>query len=113
MMFVTQCTQARRIQNERPAGLRRFKSNPTRSQHAHELPARKNQHIPLHSAQAVDHSLSSCVNLFWRLTARTSIAKQLPVRPLPSDLGTGTALILAIVPFDQVRVDFGHSSEAS
>src|ERR1700741_5065165 len=89
LMFVTHRLQAYRIQHEGPAGLCRFEPNPAGSQHTDEMPARKNQHIPLHIAQAVDYSVSSCVNLAWRLTARTSIAKQLPVRPLPADLGTG------------------------
>src|ERR1700757_743074 len=113
MMLVTERTQARRTQHEGPAGLCRFESNPAASQHTHEMPARKNQHIPLHIAKAVNYSMSSRVNLAWRLTARTSIAKQLPVRPLPPDLCTGTAFIVTVVPFDQVCVDFGFSSETS
>src|SRR5262249_37580207 len=43
----------------------------------------------------------------------TTIAKQLPVRALLVDVSGKTALILAIVPFDQVPVDFSHGAKAS
>src|SRR3974390_3462301 len=77
------------------------------------MPARKNQDIPLHRAHTAHHPMSPCVNLVRRFASWTAVAKQLPVRPFLADLGTGTALILTVVPFDQVPIDFGFSSEAS
>src|SRR6516164_2705053 len=76
------------------------------------MPARKNQYISLNAARPGHHPVSPSGNLLRRFTSRTAVAKQLPVRPLLADLGSGATLVLTVVPFDEVPIDFGHSSEA-
>src|SRR5436190_23174576 len=43
----------------------------------------------------------------------TAVAEQFPIGALRPDFGSAVPLILTIVPFDQIRVDFSDSSKAS
>ena len=43
----------------------------------------------------------------------TTIAEQLPIGALFENVGGGSAFVLAVVPFDELRNHFGHSAEAS
>src|SRR6516165_8848431 len=99
-MFVTHRTQACRIQHEVSAALRGLEPEPSRSQHAHEVSTRKNQHISLHRAHTAYHALRARVDLDRRFTSRTAVPKQLPVWPFLANLGSGATFILTVVPFD-------------
>src|SRR3974377_1771435 len=76
------------------------------------MPTRKDQHISLNRVHTAQYLVGPRGDLVWRLSPWTAVAKQLPVRPLLADFATPATLILAVVPFDQLAIDFGHSSEA-
>src|SRR4030095_8967161 len=77
------------------------------------MSARKKQHISRHSAHAPHHPIRSGRGFGWRFPSRSAVAEQFPVRALPMNVGTIATLVIAIVPFDQVAVDFSDSSKAS
>src|SRR5262245_2628810 len=96
-MFIAQGTEAGRAEQEEPAGSR-LKPEPAGSQHAQEMPARKQEHVAVSGADALDHSIRPAANLLGRLAFRTAIAKQLPVRPLVVDVHRAAAFVLAVIP---------------
>src|SRR5215467_7392736 len=77
------------------------------------MSAGKKQYVPLHRARAFDRAVCPCPDLVRRFPSGASITKQLPLGALLVDISGEAALILAVVPFEQVPVDFSHSSKAS
>jgi hypothetical protein len=43
--------------------------------------------------------------------SRTTVSKELPIRSLQTDVGRAEPLVVAVVPFDQVWIDFGYVAE--
>lgn len=78
VVFITESTQARRAQQEVPAG-RRFQPEPARAEHSQEMSTREKQHVPLHHAHAVHDMVSPGAHLLRRFTSRAAVAKQFPV----------------------------------
>jgi hypothetical protein len=74
--------------------------------------AGEKQHVTCDGAHALYHSVGPRANLGWRFPSGAAITKQLPIRALLMDISRQATFILAIVPFEQVPVDFSHSSEA-
>jgi hypothetical protein len=62
--------------------------------------------------ERADRFWTSAARGVKRRRSRAAVAEQLPVRALRVDLGRAAALILAVVPFDQIGVDFGHGTKA-
>src|ERR1043166_2971861 len=87
-------------------GARYFDSNPARSQHTKEMAAGKKQDISRYRLYTLHDAISARGDLLWRFAARTTIAEQLPVRTFRADLGRASAFIFAVVPFNEVAVDF-------
>src|SRR5262249_50872988 len=112
VVFVTQRTHARGAQRE-VSTERDIKPEPTSGQYSQEMPARKKQHVTFDRAHALHHAICSCANLVWRFPSGAAIAKQLPIRALLLDAGGQATLILAIVPFEQVPLDFRHRAKTS
>src|SRR5436309_6258603 len=77
------------------------------------MPDGEQQHVTFDTAQAFHRAVRPRANLFWRFPSGAAIPKQLPIRALPVDVSGKATLILAIVPFEQVPIDFSHSSKAS
>jgi hypothetical protein len=76
------------------------------------MSAGKNQHIPGDCAQAVHNPIGSLGNLLWRFSSRRAVAEELPFRTLCMDLHASSAFIVAVVPFEQIWIDFSDSTEA-
>ena len=111
VVFVAQRAQARRAQQEESAGSR-LEPEPTSGEYSQEMPAGEKQHVTFDTARAFHRAVRPRANLFWRFPSRAAIPKQLPIRALPVNVSGKATLILAIVPFEQVPIDFIHSSEA-
>src|SRR5262245_24209217 len=77
------------------------------------MSAGKKQYVSLHPARAFDRAVCPRPDLVRRFPSGASITKQLPLGALLVDISGEAALILAVVPFEQVPVDFSHSSKAS
>jgi len=63
-MFVTEDAQAGRDEQKKPAS-RRFEPQPASGEHPQEMPAGKQQHITVNSADALDHAIRPRANLCW------------------------------------------------
>ena len=70
--------------------------------------ARDHQHIAANRADAGDDPVGADAYLLGRFAARSAVAKQLPVRALAQDVGGAPALIVAVIPFGEVGIDFGE-----
>jgi hypothetical protein len=112
IVLVAKRAQAGRGQQEISASLR-FQPQPSRSQYPQKVPTRKNQNVALDRAHAANHTVSPRSNLGWRFPSGTTVAEQLPARALGMDLPSAQTLVFAVVPFDQVAIDFGLGAEAS
>src|SRR2546428_8070043 len=110
-MSVPHRTEAGRAEREVPA-CPRFEPKPAGSEHPENVPARKEQDVPPDLAHPTYHPVSPRSDLFGRLATRTAVAEQLPARALGVDFGAGATLVRAVVPFEEVRLDFGDGTEA-
>src|SRR5262249_46179635 len=70
------------------------------------------QNVSRHGAHAVHHAVCAGSNLLRGFAARTAVAEQLPSRTFGADLRRTAAFVFAVVPLDEVVVDFNHRSEA-
>src|SRR6266567_3146531 len=77
------------------------------------MSARENQNVPLDHADLAQHAIGPRTNPTRVFTVRATITKQLPVRSFRQNLSAATALIISVVPFDQVRFNLGNLSETS
>src|SRR4030095_4332626 len=111
VVFVTQRTQARCAQQEvsTEGGV---EPEPARGEYSQEMPAGEKQHVTLDTAHPFQRAVRRRANLFWRFPSGSAIPKQLQIRALLVNISGKATLILAIVPFEQVPVDFSHSSKA-
>ena len=78
LMFITHGADASRAQEEVPAGSR-FEAEPSRCKHTQEMPARKEQHVPLDGPHSAHHAVGPYTNLFGGFSSRTTVPEQLPV----------------------------------
>jgi hypothetical protein len=76
------------------------------------MSARKQQHIAMDSAQAAHNAIRPGGYLLRRFTSRATVAEKLPFWTLCADLGPAAAFVFAIVPLDQVTIDFGNGAES-
>src|SRR5262245_21600964 len=109
-VLMAQPAQTGRAQHESP-GDNRFGPNPTRGQYSQKVTAREQQDVSAHSPHSLHHAVCPSGHLLRRFTAGAAIAEQLPVRALGKDVNREAALVLAIIPFDQVTVRFSHRAE--
>src|SRR5262249_25994320 len=63
----------------------RLYPEPARGEHAEEVAAREDQHVPLRGTDAAYHAVGPGPDVFWRLPAGTAVAKELPVGALGVD----------------------------
>src|SRR5439155_1372046 len=112
VVFIAQGAQARSTQQEQSAA-HWLESEPTRGKHSQKVSARENQNLPLDHADLPQHTISPCTNLTGVFTVWATITKQLPVRAFGKNLSAATALIISVVPFDQISFNLGNPSETS
>src|SRR5215472_8654122 len=77
------------------------------------MPARKQHHVSFHVSYSLPHVVSTRCGLRWRFAARSTVAKQFPVRTLRTNFNGPEPFVLAIVPLDQVAFDFSIRTESS
>ena len=78
-----------------------------------QAPAREKQHVSVNVSHTPAHVVSTCHYLSGRFASGTAVAEQFPTWALRADLPRPASPILAVVPLDEVSVDFGHRSESS
>ena len=110
-VFIANCAQARRSQHERFA-MDWLHANPSCGQHPEKMTAGKNQHVAAYCADPAHDTISSSCHLLWRFTAGRAIAEQLPVRAFFQDVNRQAAFVLAVVPLNEISIDFSRRSES-
>ena len=85
--------------------------DPARRQGAQDVPVGDDRDVALGRAQAGDGAVTARGDVVGALAARRSVAPQVPVRALGADLRRGQALVLAVVPLQEVVVE-GRRLEA-
>ena len=111
VVFIGQRTEACGAQQEVPA-TSRVQTEPAGGEHPKEMPARKNQHVTFDRPHPAHDAVGPRADLTRRLSSGAAVAEELPVRALRMDLGRAPPLILAVIPLDQVGVDFGRGPKA-
>src|SRR5262245_7547393 len=76
------------------------------------MSAGEQQHVSTHSPQAAHGPVSPGDDLGRRFPSRAAVAEQLPVGALCPNIGRPPSLILAVVPFQQIGIDFGDGPKA-
>ena len=109
-MFIAQRTHARCAQQEKPAG-RRFEAEPAGGEHPKKMAARKKQHVALDRVHPAHDTISTRAHLTRRFPSRATVPEQLPVWALHVDFRRAAALIIAVVPFEQIAINFGYRPE--
>src|SRR5438067_341282 len=111
IVLVSERAEARRAEEEVPAcaGL---EPEPPARKHAQKVSTREQQRVAVDGAHAADHAVGPGSDLIGRLSVRGAIAEQLPVRALGMDLGARATLVRAVIPLDEVGLDFRHGAEA-
>ena len=94
-------TQARCAQHE-ASTVGVIEPDPARASTRRKCPLEKSSTSP-DSAHAAHRAVGPRADLSWRFPSGAAVAKQLPIRALPVDLGGAATLILAVVPFEQSR----------
>src|SRR5437870_9673353 len=112
VVFVAQRTQARCAQQE-VSTERGIEPEPTSGEYSQEMRAGKNQHVAFDSAHPFHNSVCAHSNFVRRFPTRAAIAKELPIRTLLVNISAEAALIVAVVPFEQVPINFSHRSKTS
>jgi hypothetical protein len=51
-------------------------------------------------------------DLVRRFSTRAAVGEEIPIRAFDLDLGGPAAFVVAVVPFEQIAIDFGDSAEA-
>src|SRR4029077_1824561 len=109
-MFIAERTKACHITTSKFPGSR-LQTEPAGGEHSQEMSARKNQYIAFHRAHATGNPIRSGANLFRRFSVRATVAEQLPVRSDRMNLRGSNAFVIAVVPLDQIGIDFGCGAE--
>jgi hypothetical protein len=107
--LVTERAQTCGAQHKRPRVDCWFNTNPAARQYADEVSTCEEQHIAIHRAHPIDDAVRPACHLLRCFASGTTVTEKLPPRPFFTDFRPGSALILAIIPLDEVRVDFSNN----
>jgi hypothetical protein len=77
------------------------------------MPAGEEQDVALDRADLAQDTIGSRTDLSWRFTPWATITKELPLGTLGVDFIGAPALIITVVPFEQVRFNLGNLSKTS
>src|SRR5262245_63563606 len=112
VMFIAHGTHASRAQKEVPAGSR-VEAKPSSRKHTQEMPAGKEQHVPLDGPHSAHHVVGPDTNLFRGFSPRAPISEQLPVGALGVNFNRASTLVITVIPFQQVAIYLGNVPKAS
>ena len=81
-------------------------ADPSRGQNASELPMREQRYIPFEIEQFLKQPVSAIRDLLGGFAVRASVSPNVPVRSGFADVDGELSLVIAIVPFLQIRREF-------
>src|SRR5579864_2641299 len=112
VVLVAEDADARRAEHEK-APLRGRKAEPARRQDSQDMAARKHDRRGLGRAQAGDDPIGAGAYVGRLLAIRAAVAEQEPAGALGHDFAGLAAFVVAVVPFEKVRIDLGPRAESS
>jgi hypothetical protein len=77
------------------------------------MPARKYEYISLSCSSAIYDAVRPSTDVLNCLASWAAIAKKLPTGALNLNIRSAPALVVAVVPFDEIGIDFHGISKAS
>src|SRR5437762_4504554 len=75
------------------------------------MTAREEQNVTADRADAAHDGVGTRTRLLRCFTAGATIAEELPVRPFGKNFKSAAALVLAVIPFDQMVILLRHGAE--
>ena len=82
--------------------------DPSHGQDTPEMAVREERDVSIQRAEPGDEPVRAVGNLGGHFTARTTVPKEIPVRPRFANVHGVLSFVIAIVPLRQVRFDFGR-----
>src|SRR6185312_12159543 len=76
------------------------------------MAVREQQHVTVEAAKTRDKAIGASAYRIERFATGTAIAEEKPARPLLADVCRALALVLAVIPLDQIAIDLGIRTEA-
>ena len=76
------------------------------------MPAGEEQNVSLNRTHAIYNPIGAGTDLLRGFASRTTVAKQIPSWAFGADIGAPASFILAIVPFNKIRIYLGHGAKS-
>jgi hypothetical protein len=86
--------------------------DPAGTERAQDVPVGHDRHVPVDGEDLLDHAVAARRHLVGRLAVGHAVAPQVPVGALLADRRRRDALVVAVVPLEQVLADLGRVAEA-
>src|SRR4029077_13471474 len=77
------------------------------------MAARQHDRLVISCAKAANDAIGAGADLRWLLTVRAPVAEQEPAGSVRKDFAGRATLVVAVVPFEQVGINFGGVAEPS
>src|SRR3984885_2189318 len=77
------------------------------------MAAGKHDRLVINRAKAANHAISARADIGWLLAVWAPVAEQEPAGPVGEDFAALAPLVIAVVPFEQVRIKLGGVAEPS
>jgi hypothetical protein len=111
LALVAEDAYRRRAQGEEASVVGRERE-PTRGEYAKDVAVGEQGDIPIRLDRPLDHARRASVDLLHRLAMQRPIAPELPPGALLADLRRGEALVVSVIPLDEIVVDLSHIAVA-
>src|SRR5690242_5329145 len=109
-VLVAEDADARRPEHQE-APLRGRKAEPSRREHPQDMAAGKHDRGGFGRAQAGDDPVRAGANVGGLLAVRAAVVEQEPAGALGQDLAGLAAFVVAVAPFNKIRIDLGGVAE--
>lgn len=86
-------------------------TDPPRCQRTYKMPVRKDGGVTPMASHAGNHPVDADSNISRRFATGTAIQENVPARPIISYGVTGPAFVIAIIPLDEIAVDYRVAAE--
>src|SRR5262249_51173476 len=105
VMLEAEHPHAGRVAEEEPPGCRR-QAEPARRDRPDDVAAGERQHVAGEAVDPGDDAVGPTGDVFGRFSLGAAIAVEFPAGPLLQDVAGQLSLVAAVIPLDQVGIDF-------
>src|ERR1700722_18027405 len=112
-MFITKGAEAGGAEQKVIARPCDILAEPAGGEDADEMSAGKEQDVTGDSAEPLDDAIGASAHLGGGFAAGAAVAEEVPAGVHRQDFGDRVAVVLAVVPLDEVGVHLGDGAEAS